>query len=176
MFYAKEALDGKLIASKKRWLKQISMPFEEGLGQNFSQPFGTGIEISMLEEAVTEGGDEEVYPLVLKTEVQPLTRYENERNRFFHTTFARFEKYMGVYMIRVLKQVLWVSRKKYEQLEIYGIGNGSDGDDLKSGGNCVICLSEPRKIALLPCRHMVISIYSLSFFFHLLVLLLVLVW
>ncbi|XP_027927876.1 probable E3 ubiquitin-protein ligase LOG2 [Vigna unguiculata] len=144
MFYAKEASDGKLIASKTRWVRQISMFFWEGLNQNFRQAFGAGTEISTLEEeGVTENGDEdeEVYPLVLKAETQPpLNSNENDRNRSFQTTFARFEKKeMGEYKIHVMKQVMWDNSAKYELLEIYGMG----GDQHKSGGKCVVSLSKP---------------------------------
>lgn len=71
MFFAKETLDGKLIAVKKSLLKQISMPFQQGLCQKFRQPSGTGIEISMLEETgLTKEGDAEVYPLLPKAEAE----------------------------------------------------------------------------------------------------------
>ncbi|TKY48516.1 E3 ubiquitin-protein ligase LUL2 [Spatholobus suberectus] len=156
MFFAKETLDGKLIAVKKSLLKQISTPFQQGLCQKFRQPSGTGIEISMLEETgLAKEGDAEVYPLVLKAEARPLIRYENEGNPSSQITLASFEKReRGEYKVQVMKQVLWVNGKRYELQEIYGIGNVSDVDGHESSGDCVICLSEPRVITVLPCRHM----------------------
>ncbi|XP_027343382.1 probable E3 ubiquitin-protein ligase LUL2 [Abrus precatorius] len=155
MFFAKETLDGKLIAVKKSLLKQISMPFQQGLCQKFRQPSGTGIEISMLEEIKLTKEGETVYPLVLKAEARPLNHYVNDGNPFSQITLASFEKReKGEYKVRVMKQILWVSGKRYELHEIYGIGNASDVDGHEVGGHCVICLSEPRDITVLPCRHM----------------------
>ncbi|KAK7272135.1 hypothetical protein RJT34_28557 [Clitoria ternatea] len=159
MFYAKETLDGKLVAVKKSLLKQISMPFQQGLCQKFRQPSGTGIEISTLgETGLTTKGDAQVYPLVLKAETRPLNPYENDGNRSSQITLASFEKrdQRGGYKVQVMKQVLWVNGNRYELHEIYGIGNVSDGDvdGHETGGDCVICLSEPRDITLLPCRHL----------------------
>lgn len=163
MFFAKETLDGKLIAVKESLLKQISMPFQQGLCQKFRQPSGTGIEFSMLEDAgMTKEGDIEVYPLVLKAETRPLNHYETDGNQSSQITLASFEKReKGGYKVQVMKQVLWVNGKRYELQEIYGIGNASVGDfdGHESGGECVICLSEPRDITVLPCRHMVLFIY-----------------
>ena len=160
MFFAKETLDGTLIAVKNSLLKQISMPFQQGLCQKFRRPSGTGIEFSMLEEAGVR--KEGVYPLVLKAEARPLNHYETDGNLSSQITLACFEKKVkGGYEVQVMKQVLWVKGVRYELQEIYGIGNASDGgfDGHESGGECVICLSEPRDITVLPCRHMVLSNY-----------------
>ncbi|KAK7261368.1 hypothetical protein RIF29_27677 [Crotalaria pallida] len=158
MFFAKETLDGTLIAVKESVLKQISMPFQQGLSQKFRQPSGTGIEFSMLENTgVTKEGDIEVYPLVLKAEALPPNRYATDGNLSSQITLASFEKReKGGYRVQVMKQVLWVNGKRYELQEIYGIGNACEGDfdGHESGGECVICLSEPRDITVLPCRHM----------------------
>ena len=64
-----------------------------------------------------------------------------------------------------MKQILWVNETRYELQEIYGIGNSVDGDDDSAddandpGKECVICLSEPRDTTVLPCRHMVRSMF-----------------
>jgi E3 ubiquitin-protein ligase MGRN1 len=56
-----------------------------------------------------------------------------------------------------VQQILWVNGIRYVLQEIYGIGNTADKNDHDddSGKECVVCLSEPRDTAVLPCRHMV---------------------
>ncbi|KAI4334413.1 hypothetical protein L6164_019110 [Bauhinia variegata] len=152
MFFAKETIDGKLIAVKEIMLKQVSMPFQQGLCQKFKQTSGTGIGFSLLEDTeLKKEGDMEVYPLVLKAETDGNPLHDCQ------VTLASFEKReKGEYEVQVMKQILWVKGQKYELQEIYGIGNTGDGDidGNESGRECVICLSEPRDITVLPCRHM----------------------
>ncbi|KAI4322253.1 hypothetical protein L6164_021964 [Bauhinia variegata] len=152
MFFAKETTDGRLIAVKNIMLKQVSMPFQQGLSQKFKQPSGTGIDFSVLEDTELEKeGDMEVYPLVLKAET------DGNSSHNCQVTLASFERReKGEYEVQVMKQILWVKGQRYELQEIYGIGNTGDGDldGNDSGRECVICLSEPRDITVLPCRHM----------------------
>lgn len=157
MFFAKEDLDCNLIVTKERLLKAVTVPFQQGLGQKFRQPAGTGIDFSMFDESeLTKGGDAEVYPLVVKAEACLLNNGEQEQAGNSQITQAVFEKDRGQYQVRVMKQILWVNRMRYELQEIYGIGNTVDGDfdGNDSGKECVICLSEPRDTTVLPCRHM----------------------
>ncbi|KAF7805578.1 putative E3 ubiquitin-protein ligase LUL2 [Senna tora] len=159
MFFAKETIDGNLIAVKESMLKQISMPFEQGLCQRFIQPSGTGIDFSMLEQTgLTKEGDTEVYPLVLKAEALPSNPHETDGSPSFQITLASFvNKEKDDYKVQVMKQILWIKGKRYELQEIYGIENANDGnasDETESGRECVVCLSAPREITVLPCRHM----------------------
>ncbi|XP_062082065.1 probable E3 ubiquitin-protein ligase LOG2 [Humulus lupulus] len=161
MFFAKEDLDCNLMVTKEGLLKPVTVPFEQGLGQKFRQPAGTGIDFSMFDESeLIKGGDNEIYPLVVKAEACPLNQSEQESDGNSagnsQITQAVFEKDKGVYQVRVMKQILWVNRMRYELQEIYGIGNTVDGDfdGNDSGKECVICLSEPRDTTVLPCRHM----------------------
>lgn len=160
MFFAKEDLGSKHIVTKENLLKAVTVPFEEGIGQKFRQPSGTGIDFSMFDEAeLSSRSDGEVYPLTVKAETRVLKNGEEEENsaRNSQITQAVFEKEKGEYQVRVLKQILWVDKMRYELQEIYGIGNAVDGDydGSDAGKECVICLSEPRDTTVLPCRHMV---------------------
>lgn len=151
-----------LIVTKENILKAVTVSFEQGLGQKFRQPAGTGIDFSMFDEAeLTNGSDAEIYPLAVKAEACPLKNGEDEPDDSSagnsQITQAVFEKDKGQYHVRVRKQILWVNKMRYELQEIYGIGNTVDSDfegsDLSK--ECVICLSEPRDTAVIPCRHMV---------------------
>lgn len=174
MFFAKENEDCNLTATKEGLLNPVTVSFQQGLGQQFRQPSGTGIEFLKFEETeLVKDGDIEVYPLVVKAEAYPLTQTESEGNpvRNSQITLALFEKKeIGEYHVRVIKQILWVNGMRYELQEIYGIGNTVDGDldENDSGKDCVICLSEPRDTTVLPCRHMVCTDASFFSFLFLL--------
>lgn len=161
MFFAKENEDCNLTATKEGLLNPVTVSFQQGLGQQFRQPSGTGIDFLKFEETeLVKDGDIEVYPLVVKAEAYPLTHTESEGNpvRNSQITLALFvKKETGEYHVRVSKQILWVNGMRYELQEIYGIGSTVDGDldENDSGKECVICLSEPRDTTVLPCRHMV---------------------
>ncbi|KAL2481430.1 putative E3 ubiquitin-protein ligase LOG2 [Abeliophyllum distichum] len=159
VFFAKEGEDCCLTPTKESLLPPIMIHFQQGLAQKFKQPSGTGIELSMFEEAeLSKVGDMEVYPLAVKTEAS----IDNENgnpdsgSKNSQITQAVFEKEKGEYQVRVVKQILWVNGMRYELQEIYGIGNSVEGDfdGNDPGKECVVCLSEPRDTTVLPCRHM----------------------
>lgn len=94
----------------------------------------------------------------------------------------------GLMTIRMVKQSIVWEKKEYEMLEIYGQSQDDSGksnldsansnhpqgevrekfsdsfisinigSDEHSGGECVICLTEPRDTLFLPCRHMCICL------------------
>ncbi|KAL2933137.1 putative E3 ubiquitin-protein ligase LOG2 [Bienertia sinuspersici] len=162
IFFAKEGEDCKLTPTKESVLPPVIVHFEQGLGQNFRQPSGTGIDFSMFEEAeLLREGDIDVYPLAIKADACPPAETGADGEPVpgsinSQITQVVFEKDKGEYKVKVLKQILWVSGMRYELQEIYGIGNSveSDFDANDPGKECVICLSEPRDTTVLPCRHM----------------------
>lgn len=159
VFFAKETEDCNLIGTRESLLEPVIIEFEQGLGQKFRQPSGTGVDSSMLEEmGVVKDGDFEIYPLVVKAEACPVSAAETDSSsvRNSQITQAVIEKGKDEYKARVVKQILWVNGMRYELQEIYGIGNTVEGefDGNDSGKECVICLSEPRDTTVLPCRHM----------------------
>lgn len=163
VFFGKETDDCNLVATKESVCKPITISFEQGLGQKFRQPSGTGVDSSLFEDTDwRKGGEIKVYPLVVKAEACPSTSSnESERNtgRNSQITQAVVEKEKGEFKARVVKQILWVNGIRYELQEIYGIGNAVEGeaDGNDPAKECVICLSEPRDTTVLPCRHMVSS-------------------
>ncbi|XP_055808229.1 probable E3 ubiquitin-protein ligase LOG2 [Solanum dulcamara] len=163
IFFGKEGEDCLLTPMKESLLPPITVEFQQGLSQKFRQPSGTGIDLSMFDEAVSsKDGDVDVYPLAMKAEAIPGSESVSEDGNAAsgstnsQLTLAVFGKDKGEYHVRVVKQILWVNGMRYELHEIYGIGdsidNDFDGND--PGKECVICLSEPRDTTLLPCRHM----------------------
>lgn len=164
IFFAKEAEDCKLTPTKESVLPPVTVQFEQGLGQKFRQPSGTGIDFSMFEESdLLREGDVDVYPLAVKADACPVNQSETDSDGNpvpatpnSQITQAVFDKDKGEYKVKVLKQILWVSGMRYELQEIYGIGNSVEGelDANDPGKECVICLSEPRDTTVLPCRHM----------------------
>ncbi|PSS19643.1 E3 ubiquitin-protein like [Actinidia chinensis var. chinensis] len=60
------------------------------------------------------------------------------------------------FQVKVIQQILWVDGVRYKLREIYGISSATEatGNDNDSGKECVICMTEPKDTAVLPCRHM----------------------
>lgn len=160
-FFAKEGDDCNLTTVNKDSMPPITVNFQQGLGQKFKQTPGTGIDLSMYEEAeLSKLNETGTYPLAVKAEATPSVQEAATQDPGVtnsQITNAVFEKVKGEYKVRVAKQILWVNGIRYELQEIYGIGNTVDGGELDGndpGKECVICLSEPRDTTVLPCRHM----------------------
>nr|GEY57739.1 probable E3 ubiquitin-protein ligase LOG2 [Tanacetum cinerariifolium] len=160
-FFAKEGEDCNLTTIYKDSMPPITVNFQQGLGQKFKQTPGTGIDLSMYEEAeLSKLNETGMYPLAVKAEATPSVQEAGTQNPGVtnsQITNVVFEKVKGEYKVRVVKQILWVNGTRYELQEIYGIGNSVDGGEFDGndpGKECVICLSEPRDTTVLPCRHM----------------------
>ncbi|KAG2685609.1 hypothetical protein I3760_10G133200 [Carya illinoinensis] len=162
IFFAKEGEDCNLTPMKENLIAPVTVHFQQGLGQKFQQPSGTGINFSIFEETdILKVGDMNIYPLVVKAEATAVNKNGTDGNAIAPTTNSQITqavlgKEKGEYQVRVVKQILWVNGMKYELQEIYGIGNSVEGDldGNDPGKECVICLSELRDTTILPCRHM----------------------
>ncbi|KAK7267661.1 hypothetical protein RIF29_20339 [Crotalaria pallida] len=162
LFFAKEGEGCILTPMKEDILPPVTVTFQQGLGQKFRQPPGTGIDFSTFEESeLLKVGDMDVYPLAVKADASSGDQDGSNGtpscgNTNSQITQAVFEKEKGEFQVKVVKQILWVNGMRYELQEIYGIGNSvdSDLDGNDPGKECVICLSEPRDTTVLPCRHM----------------------
>lgn len=170
-FFAKEGDGCNLTTLYKDSMPPITVNFQQGLGQKFKQTPGTGIDLSMYEEAeLSKLNETGMYPLAVKAEATPSVQEAGTQDPSVtnsQITNVVFEKVKGEYKVRVVKQILWVNGIRYELQEIYGIGNSVDGGEFDGndpGKECVICLSEPRDTTVLPCRHMV-SLAKIIFYF-----------
>ena len=169
LFFAKDGDGCILTSTKEDVLAPVTINFQQGLGQKFRQPAGTGINFSMFEESeLLKVGDMDIYPVAVKADASSDVDGSNEtptsgnktNTNNSQITQAVFEKEKGEFRLKVAKQILWVNGMRYELQEIYGIGTSveSDLDGNDPGKECVICLSEPRDTTVLPCRHMVFSV------------------
>ncbi|KAL7003044.1 putative E3 ubiquitin-protein ligase lul4 [Sarracenia purpurea var. burkii] len=143
------------------------IPFQKGPGQKFFQPSGTGIDLGFFEinelSKPLVGGD--VFPLVISAKSSlPSLAKDNQLNESTGTTASQSQITQAVlekndgshFQVKVIKQILWVDGVRYELHEIYGIGSSTEAtsSDDDSGKECVICMTEPKNTAVLPCRHM----------------------
>lgn len=148
--------------------KPTRIPFQKGPGQKFRQPSGSGIDLGFFEldhlSKPSQPGD--VFPLVICAEScmppSPQQKDEelnnNQSPSCSQLTEAVIEKKDdGHFHVKVIKQVLWFDGERYEVRDIFGLENITEEsfDENDVGKDCVICLSEPRDTAVLPCRHMV---------------------
>ncbi|KAF8018159.1 hypothetical protein BT93_H3145 [Corymbia citriodora subsp. variegata] len=142
------------------------IPFQKGLAQKFCQPSGSGIDLGFfdVDELSKPSQNEDVFPLVICAETRVTSPVDEQPNRpspatssHAQITLAVLEKKdEGNFRVRVIKQILWIEGERYELREIYGISNAKDTafEDTDPGKECVICMTEPKDTAVLPCRHM----------------------
>lgn len=160
---------------KPQIFSPVRISFEKGLGQKFRQAPGTGVMLALFDDKeLVKARDENTYPLVVRTETTPKKSSGDDdeqaqlsepiggplpssvHSQATHAVIERKDD--DNYLVRVVKQIIWVDGLSYELQEIYGIENsqgGSSYDGNDSGKECVICMSEPRDTTVLPCRHMV---------------------
>lgn len=151
----------------------VKIPFQKGLGQKFCQPSGSGVDLGFFDtdDLSKPVPGEEVYPLVISAEScvpsTPMDESSNEEllNASPHAQISQAvldKKDDGNFQVKVIKQILWIDGARYELREIFGIGDSDEAaiSDVESGKECIICLTEVKNTAVLPCRHMVISLTS----------------
>lgn len=150
-------------------------PFHKGAGQKFCQPSETGIDLGFfdVEELAKPSSNEEAFPLVICAETShpyPIDDLSIETSSKIYSsaqiTQAVLEKDDGGhFQVRVVKQILWNEGVRYELREIYGISSSNAEEtgfeDNDPGKECVICMTEPKDTAVMPCRHMVRTFFTL---------------
>lgn len=167
-YFAKEESNCRFVPLFPEAFVPVRIPFQKGLGQKFCQPSGTGIDLGFfeLDDLSKSSPEEDVFPLVICAETRQSLHSADENldglvsnaSAHMQITQAVMEKNNNdSFKLKVIRQILWVDGVRYELREIYGIGSSAaeEGfDDSDPGKECVICMSEPKDTAALPCRHM----------------------
>ncbi|GAB4843460.1 Probable E3 ubiquitin-protein ligase lul4 [Ancistrocladus abbreviatus] len=167
-YFAKEESNCKFTPVFPEAHTPARIPFQKGLGQKFQQPSGTGIDLGFfeLDDLAKPSPEEDVFPLVISAEIcstshptddEDVDDSKSDSLPHIQITQAVLEKKNeDPFQVKVIRQILWIDGVRYELREIYGIGNSaSEGfNDDDPGKECVICLTEPKDTAVLPCRHM----------------------
>lgn len=166
LFFAKEELNCSFVPVYPDAFKPVKVPFQKGPAQKFFQPVGTGFDLGFFDcdDLSKPSPAEDIFPLVISAETRSPSQSDDERigeprrdNSHMQITQAVLEKKNGSpFQVRVIRQLLWIDGVRYELREIFGIGSSSaEGfDDNDSGKECVICMTEPKDTAVLPCRHL----------------------
>ncbi|TKY72115.1 E3 ubiquitin-protein ligase LUL4 [Spatholobus suberectus] len=167
-YFAKEEEKCRFVPLFPDAFEPVRIPFQKGVGQKFAQPSGTGIDLGFfeLDDLSKPSPGEDVFPLVICAETSLKTPSADETpgdslldaSPHMQITQSVLEKSngSGPFLIKVIRQILWIDGVRYELRELYGIGSSAaaDFDDNDPGKECVICMTEPKDTAVLPCRHM----------------------
>ncbi|XP_063822129.1 E3 ubiquitin ligase Rnf157 [Ostrinia nubilalis] len=132
--------------------------YKKGANQQFCQISHVFDPSKYPEEDLSYNADREIIPIAIYCVVDE----GQDEIRQSHTTIAVVEKHSdGTYVLKALKQKLFVDGLCYLLQEIYGIENKnldskptSDEETEDGGSECVICMCDVRDTLILPCRHL----------------------
>lgn len=165
-YFAKEEADRRVVPLFPETYVPIKIPFRKGLHQEFRQPSGTGIDLRFfaLDDLSNPSARDDVFPIVISADTCVTPYIVDDRSYLLAHTLPQMQitqvvlpkNHEGQFVPKVVRQLLWTDDTCYELREIYGLGKSGPGfSDSGSGKECVVCMTEPKDIALLPCRHMV---------------------
>ncbi|PRP77050.1 hypothetical protein PROFUN_14641 [Planoprotostelium fungivorum] len=132
--------------------------FERGLSQAFEQPKEDYIDLSVLNGEFTHDSEQKYYPVVIVVQSDTastikLDREDQKKSPTVtqQTTFANIIQCADdTFVIKPIKQKILCSGRTFIVHDIFGLENGEN----ETGRECVICMSDARDTAVLPCRHL----------------------
>ncbi|CAG9819224.1 unnamed protein product [Phaedon cochleariae] len=149
--------NGVSYVSREPTLTSETFHYGKGSNQQFCQPSHIFNPAKYNDDELLYDVDREIIPIAIHC----VAEEGPDDIRQSHTTVATVEKITdGTYLLKALKQKLFVDGLCYLLQEIYGIENknnekaGGDDDTDDNGSECVICMCDVRDTLILPCRHL----------------------
>lgn len=162
-FCTEEVVGGSLtLVPKDPSTTSPTFQYKRGAGQVFSQPGHVFCPELHSETELAFSPEKDMLPIAVHCVAE-----EGEEPRQSHLTIGVVERHTdGQFVLKALKQKLFVDGLSYLLQEIYGIENKVVGegraytdncetDDVEdTGAECVVCMSDMRDTLILPCRHL----------------------
>ncbi|KNC56417.1 uncharacterized protein AMSG_02388 [Thecamonas trahens ATCC 50062] len=126
------------------------LEFSAGMDVQYAVPAGHEFVPAAYDEAeLVKTSAMVAYPVVVVAETAPMAVHQGVQHQVM-TTYCTLTATGGRYAIRVLKQIVQIADCYYLLHDIFGVVN----DDDDESNECVVCITDPRDTAVLPCRHL----------------------